>query len=650
MFPLDPLVGGVLGNIGLEAEIQQGFAISSTLASGNTTTTYKNIVHDYAGGGRYRFTFGSASDFYVSVTGGEDAFTFTGRSATNVLLIPDTIYHYVRPGLGLHLDIGGGLGVSVAGGYRAVLNNAGAQFQQFFPRATVAGADAELVAPLRGLADVRGAGRPRVAPLLVRHALGAGRHLRRRRRGRPVVRLHGAHRHPHRQQQRPQGRRGAPRRHRRRRRPKKGRGTSRPTRSRPATANRKRRLPPSSKVPRALIHLDMDAFYASVEQRDNPQLRGRPVIVGGHAHRGVVLAASYEVRPFGVRSAMPMSRALRLAPDAVVVRPRFDVYSDVSSRVFDILQTVTPLYEPLSLDEAFLDVTASRSLFGTPAEIARGLRRRIADELGLPASAGIAAVKLVAKIASDLAKPNGQLEVPADGGAAFLAPLPVARLPGIGPKSAKIFDAMGIATVGELVGKGLAFLEQRFGPGGRDLWERAQAIDPRPVIPDRDAKSVGAEETFDEDLTGVEALRPRVHAQALRVAHRLRRAGVRARTVQLKLKRSDFTLVTRRVTLDEPTDDGQTIYREAARLLEREPPRPTRLTGVSAQNLLPAAAPQLGLFHRRRAPPTRSTARSTPSPSASAPPPSPPATSPPPPATIRRCAPPLPTKSAAPRT
>src|SRR5579863_10583648 len=353
---------------------------------------------------------------------------------------------------------------------------------------------------------------------------------------------------------------------------------------------------PTGAEQRALIHLDMDAFYASVEQRDDAKLRGRPVIVGGNARRGVVLAASYEVRPFGVRSAMPMARALRLAPDAIVVRPRFSAYTDASERVFDILQTVTPLYEPLSLDEAFLDVTASRSLFGPPAEIARRLRRRIADEVGLPASAGIAACKLVAKIASDLAKPNGQLEVPANGGAAFLAPLPVARLPGIGPKSAKIFDAMGIATVGELAAKGLAFLEQRFGPGGRDLWERAQAIDPRPVIADRDAKSVGAEETFDEDLTGAEALRPRVHAQALRVAHRLRRAGLRARTVQLKLKRSDFTLVTRRVTLDEPTDDGQTIYREAARLLEREPPRPTRLTGVSAQNLVPAAPPQMGLF------------------------------------------------------
>ncbi|HVZ86427.1 MAG TPA: DNA polymerase IV [Polyangia bacterium] len=354
--------------------------------------------------------------------------------------------------------------------------------------------------------------------------------------------------------------------------------------------------PDAAAAPRALIHLDMDAFYASVEQRDDPRLRGRPVIVGGNAQRGVVLAASYEVRPFGVRSAMPMARALRLAPDAIVVRPRFDVYAAASSRVFDILQTVTPLYEPLSLDEAFLDVTASRSLFGPPAEIARALRRRIADEVGLPASAGIAAVKLVAKIASDLAKPNGQLEVPAGEGAAFLAPLPIDRIPGIGPKSAKQLEAMGIGTVGDLARQDPAYLERRFGPSGRDLWQRAHAIDPRPVIADRDAKSVGAEETFDEDLSGVEALRPRVHAQALRVAHRLRRAGLRARTIQLKLKRADFSLVTRRTTLDEPTDDGQTIYRQAARLLEGEPPRPTRLTGVSAQNLVPAAAPQLGLF------------------------------------------------------
>jgi DNA polymerase-4 len=347
---------------------------------------------------------------------------------------------------------------------------------------------------------------------------------------------------------------------------------------------------------RAIVHLDMDAFYASVEQRDDPALRGRPVIVGGAARRGVVLAASYEVRPFGVRSAMPMARALRLAPDAVVVRPRHDVYADVSARVFAILESVTPLVEPLSLDEAFLDVTASERLLGAPTKIAADLRRRIAGELGLPSSAGIAEVKLVAKIASDLAKPNGQLEVPAGGAAAFLAPLPVSRLWGVGPKSARHLATLGIATAGDLAAQDPAYLERRLGPGGRDLWEQARAIDPRPVVPDREAKSIGAEDTFDNDLAGAAALAPHVHAQALRVGHRLRRAGLRARTVQLKLKRADFTIVTRRATLDEPTDDGQTIYRQAAALLAREPAHPTRLTGVSAQNLLPAEAPQLGLF------------------------------------------------------
>jgi DNA polymerase IV len=348
-------------------------------------------------------------------------------------------------------------------------------------------------------------------------------------------------------------------------------------------------------APRAIIHLDMDAFYASVEQRDNPALRGRPVIVGGHAQRGVVLAASYEVRPFGVRSAMPMARARRLAPDAIVVPPRFSAYSDASARVFDILHSATPLVEPLSLDEAFLDVTASRALFGPAAVIAARLRRRIFDEVGLPSSAGIAAVKLIAKIASDLAKPDGQLEVPVDGGAAFLAPLPIGRMLGIGPKTARQLAAIGFATIGDLAEGDSAYLERRLGPGGHDLRQRANGVDPRPVIADRDAKSVGAEETFDRDLCGAEALRPHVHAQALRVAQRLRRAGARARTVQLKLKRADFTIVTRRTTLEEPTDDGQTLYRAAAEMLEREPARPTRLTGVSAQNLISTAS-QLALF------------------------------------------------------
>ena len=341
----------------------------------------------------------------------------------------------------------------------------------------------------------------------------------------------------------------------------------------------------------------MDAFYASIEQRDDPRLRGRPVIVGGHPRRGVVLAASYEVRPFGVRSAMPMARALKLAPDAVVVPPRREAYADASARVFAILHEVTPLCEPLSLDEAFLDVTASAALFGSASEIATRLRQRIADEVALPSSAGVAAVKFIAKIASDLAKPNGQRLVAPGEGAAFLAPLPVGRLWGVGPKLEARLRAMEILTIGDLARRGVSSLERRLGDTGRALWELSQGIDPRPVVPDREAKSIGAEDTFDEDLAAVEALLPHIHAQALRVGERLRRAGLRARCVQLKLKLSDFKILTRRTTFATATDDGQALYRAATELLQAHPPgAPVRLTGVSAQTLEAVDATQVGLF------------------------------------------------------
>src|SRR5512138_2405716 len=346
---------------------------------------------------------------------------------------------------------------------------------------------------------------------------------------------------------------------------------------------------------RSIIHVDMDAFYASVEQRDDPKLRGRPVIVGGHARRGVVLAASYEVRPFGVRSAMPMARALQMAPDAVVVSPRHDVYAEVSARVFAILESVTPLVEPLSLDEAFLDVTASQSLFGPAARIAADLRARIAATVHLPASAGIAAVKFAAKIASDLAKPNGQKEVPAGETRAFLAPLPVGRLWGVGGKTEAVLHRLGLRTIGDLAAKGPDWLAAKVA-GGRDLWELACGIDPRPVVPDREAKSIGAEDTFAEDLAGKEALLPHLHAQALRVGRRLRSAGCRAAVVQLKLKLADFTLLTRQTTLTDPTDDGQEVYRAASTLLAAEPlAAKVRLTGVSAHTLS-CAGQQLSLF------------------------------------------------------
>jgi len=350
---------------------------------------------------------------------------------------------------------------------------------------------------------------------------------------------------------------------------------------------------------RAILHVDMDAFYASVEQRDDPSLRGRPVIVGGR-HRGVVLAASYEVRPFGVRSAMPMAHALRLAPrDVVVVRPRFEAYVAASERLHEIFSSVTDLIEPLSLDEAFLDVTGSRALFGEPEAIARTLRQRIRDELQLPASAGVAPVKFVAKIGSDLAKPDGLRVVRPGEARRFLAPLSVARLWGVGPATHQRLAALGLATIDDIARRDRDELARSLGPLGTHLHDLSHGIDPRPVTPDRDAKSIGAEDTFGEDLSTRAELLPHLHAQALRVARRLRRSGRVARGVVLKLKTHDFELRTRRTTLRAATDDGQTLYDAVAALLSREDELgalvPMRLAGVSAV-LLEAPTVQPGLF------------------------------------------------------
>jgi DNA polymerase-4 len=349
-------------------------------------------------------------------------------------------------------------------------------------------------------------------------------------------------------------------------------------------------------VHRAILHLDMDAFYASVEQRDNPQLRNLPLIVGGHPTRGVVLAASYEVRKFGVHSAMPMSRAIKLAPHATVVPPRFSAYAGASAEVFSIFESVTPLVEPLSLDEAFLDVTASQSLFGSPAEIALKLRRRIRNELSLPCSAGIAPSKLVAKLASDFAKPDGQKEVGPNDVLPFLAELPVGRLWGVGAKTLPHLQALGYVKVGDIARQTPERLERQLGPLGRHLWEQSLGKDERDVIPDRQAKSIGAEDTFDEDVSDLEILRVHIHAQALRVGQRLRRAQLSAHGVQLKLKYANFERISRQLSLPEPTDDGQTLYRSAMSLLARVAlARPVRLTGVSAHGLTGGEG-QLPLF------------------------------------------------------
>src|SRR4051812_14662720 len=345
---------------------------------------------------------------------------------------------------------------------------------------------------------------------------------------------------------------------------------------------------------RAILHVDMDAFYASVEQRDDPRLRGKPVAVGGASRRGVVCAASYEARPFGVRSAMPMTRALRLCPQLIVVPPDFTKYSVVSDQVFEIFHSFTPEVEGLSLDEAFLDVTRSRTLLGSPREQALGIKRRIRERTELTASVGISEVKFAAKIASDLCKPDGLLEVPRGQVREFLAPLPASRLWGVGPRTDEQLQRLGLRKIGDVARADAAYLEAQLGSVGPWLRDLANGIDPRQVEPDLAAKSVGAEETFEEDLEG-EDLLPFIHEQALRVAARLRRAQYKARSVHLKVKYSDFKTVTRQETLELPTDDGAEIYRVAARLLGKVEARPIRLTGVHAGDL-GSGAPQLGLF------------------------------------------------------
>ncbi|MCA1827886.1 MAG: DNA polymerase IV [Myxococcales bacterium] len=349
---------------------------------------------------------------------------------------------------------------------------------------------------------------------------------------------------------------------------------------------------------RAILHVDMDAFYASVEVRDDPRLKGKPVVVGGAARRGVVLAASYEARPFGVRSAMPMARALRLCPHLIVVPPDFSKYSKASEQVFDIFHSFTPEVEGLSLDEAFLDVTRSQALKGPAFEQARAIKGQIRRQTQLTASVGIAEVMFAAKIASDLSKPDGLLEVPPGKVPEFLAPLPASRLWGVGPKTDEELKRVGLQTIGDVARADRAYLEARLGSIGPWLHDLANGIDERTVQSDALAKSIGAEETFDDDLEG-EALLPFIHEQSLRVGARLRRAGLKARSVHLKVKYFDFRIQTRQETLPLATDDSAEIYRVASRLLEKVEARPIRLTGVHAGDL-GADAPQLGLFDAER--------------------------------------------------
>jgi DNA polymerase-4 len=349
-----------------------------------------------------------------------------------------------------------------------------------------------------------------------------------------------------------------------------------------------------------IIHADMDAFYAAVEQRERPELRGRPVIVGGTVEdRGVVAAASYEARRFGIHSAMPTAGALKRCPEVVLLPVRMSLYAAVSQQIHDIFARYTPLIEPLSLDEAFLDVSASRRLFGPALEIARRIKAEVREELGLVVSVGVAPNKFLAKIASDLDKPDGLREVPAAGVQAFLDPLPVSRLWGVGKVTEAQLRGRGLHTVGQLRHRPRAQLEQWFGSLGGHLWLLAHGRDERPVVSAREAKSISHETTFARDIGDAEVLRAVLLELTEQVAWRLRREAKRGRTVQLKLRCDDFTTLTRARSLRVPTDATQELWDTALALLERELAkgiRPLRLLGMGVSGFADEPGAQADLF------------------------------------------------------
>jgi DNA polymerase-4 len=356
---------------------------------------------------------------------------------------------------------------------------------------------------------------------------------------------------------------------------------------------------------RRIIHLDMDAFYAAIEQRDFPELRGKPLIVGGNSERGVVATASYEARPYGVRSAMPMAQALKLCPHAIVVPPRREQYLAVSRQIFMILRAFTPLVEPLSLDEAFLDVTASEQLFGSAREIAQQIKARIHAETQLTASAGIAPNKFVAKIASDMRKPDGLVEVQAEEILSFIHPLPVTRIWGVGRVTAQTLYGMGVQTIGDLARFSRETLVARFGVHGDNLFNLSQGRDDRMVDPNQEIKSIGEEETFAKDLAYDEEVQAALLRYAQTVAQRLRSRRLMGRTITVKIKLAErlgegrFRGYTRSQTLPTPTNDAQEIYRTAVALYRAVPRRgiDVRLAGIYASSLEPESKnEQLDLF------------------------------------------------------
>jgi len=347
-----------------------------------------------------------------------------------------------------------------------------------------------------------------------------------------------------------------------------------------------------------ILHVDMDAFYAAVEVLDDPTLRGLPLIIGAPDGRSVVSSASYEARRYGVRAAMPVSQALRLCPTARIVPPHFHRYQEVSRQVMAIFESFTPLVEPLSVDEAFLDVQGVRRLWGSPARIADLIRTRVLDEVGITCSVGVAATKHVAKMASTVAKPDGMLVVPAPATLDFLAPRPVRAMWGVGPKAAEALEARGIRTIRDVRESSREMLDRAVGPAlSARLTQLALGEDPRAVDTERVEKSIGHEETFDQDILDRTFLRAELLRLADRVAARLRRADWETATVSIKIRFDDFRTVNRSQTLSEPTAVGQRIGEAAQALFEQIDRRdPVRLVGVRAENLRPAGGAGLGLW------------------------------------------------------
>lgn len=352
---------------------------------------------------------------------------------------------------------------------------------------------------------------------------------------------------------------------------------------------------------RHIIHLDMDAFYPSVEVSDNPELKGKPVIVGGSRERGVVSSASYEARKFGVHSAQPIATALRLCPEGIFLPVRMARYKEVSGRIFEIFRRFTPLVEPLSIDEGFLDVTGSIRLFGPPAEIAGSIKQTVLKETGLTVSAGVAPSKFVAKIASDADKPDGLTVIPRDKVRDFLDPLPIEKMWGVGKVTQQALARLHIRTFKDLNRTPVEVLEKAFGRHGVKMHLLSMGADKRDVVPQHEAKSIGHEETFAEDILDPDAARRELLSLAYRVARRMRREGREGGTVTLKVKYSDFRLVTRSITLKDRTDDAQEIYATACSLMEKTwaGRRPVRLLGISVSHFSPETEAQLSLFSQK---------------------------------------------------